>query len=287
MKKITVLLVTTILSAALSSCGGKGEANRKADSRDQGKVLATVNGVPITEYDLKQLSRRVVHGEQVKPESSPVALETLVRNELVYQQALELGLDMNPEYRKKLNDIEAQVREFQRQQMEALFRDYVRSKAAVADSEAQDYFNRNSGKLQTTFHIWQIYYKGGEAEIVKAHKDIKSGIPFEKVAARRFPGLPRNMKAPWDLGYLHWSQIPPSWQDAIARLEPGQVSDIIKGPGERFWVIKLVGKTADPKITFATEKERIVEFLKARKADELQASMLARMRSKSKIAFPK
>ncbi len=287
MKKITVLLVATILLAALSSCGGNGEANRKAEGDVQGKVLATVNGVPITEYDLRQVSRRVVHGEQVRPESSQVALETLVRNELVYQQALELGLDKNPEYRKKVNDIEAQVRELQRQQMDALFREYVKGKATVTESEAQEYFDKNSGRLQTTFHIWQIYYKGGEAEIAKAHKDIKSGIPFEKVAARRFPGLPKGMKAPWDLGYLHWSQIPPSWQDAIARLEPGQVSDIIRGPGERFWVIKLVGKAADPKITFATEKERIVEFLKTRKAEELHASMLARMRSKSKIAFPK
>jgi len=94
------------------------------------------------------------------------------------------------------------------------------------------------------------------------------------------------MKAPWDLGYLRWSQIPPFWQESIDRLKPGQVSDIIKGPNERFWVIKLIDRSEDPDITFATEKENIVETLRRRKADELSEAMLDRMRTRSKIVFP-
>lgn len=280
-------MVAALLAASLFSCGEKREANRQTDSHVQGKVLATVNGVPITEYDMKQILRRVPHGEKASPEPSQTMLETLVRNELIYQQSLELGLDKNEEYRKKLNEVEAQVREFQRQDMATLYRQYVISKATVTDSEAQEYFNKNSRRIQTTFHVWQIFYRGDEAEITKAYKDIKSGIPFEKVAARRFPKLPKGMQAPWDLGYLYWFQIPPSWQGAIDRLEPGQVSDIIKGPGGRFWVIKLVNKAVDPKITFAMQKERIVEALKTQKADALYDSMLGEMRKKSKIAYSK
>jgi hypothetical protein len=95
------------------------------------------------------------------------------------------------------------------------------------------------------------------------------------------------MKAPWDLGFLHWSQIPPPWQGVIDRLEVEQVSDIIKGPNDRFWVIKLVNKTVDPKITFATEKERIIEILRQQKTDELYENMLNEMRAKAKIFFQK
>lgn len=287
MKKISYRLMAVFLAAALFSCGEKREANRKADGDVQGKILATVNGVPITEYDMRQILRRVPHGEKASSEPSQAVLETLVRNELVYQKSLELGLDKNKEYRKKLGEVEAQVREFQRQEMSTLYREYVRSKATVTDSEAQQYFNKNSKNIQTKFHVWQIYYKGGEADIAKAYKDVKGGTPFEKVAARRFPKLPKGMAAPWDLGYLHWSQIPPYWQGSIDRLEPGQVSDIIKGPGERFWVIKLVNKAVDPKITFATEKERIVEALKNQKAGELYDSMLNETRKKSKVTFQK
>jgi len=280
-------MIAVVLTAALFSCGDKREANPNSDSDVQGRILATVNGVPITEYDVKQIMRRVPHGEKANPEPTQTVLETLVRNELIYQQSLELGLDKNPQYRAKLAEVEAQLRAFQRQEMSPLYREYVRSKATVTDSEAQEYFKKNSKHIQTKFHVWQIYYRGGEAEITKAYKDLKSGISFEKVAAKRFPNLPKGMKAPWDLGYLYWSQIPPFWQASIDRLEPGQVSDIIKGPGERFWVIKLVNKVVDPKITFAAEKEKIVEVLKNQKADALYDSMLSEMRKKSKITFSK
>jgi len=286
LKKIRVPLIAVFLVATLFSCGEKREAARKTDNDVQGKVLATVNGVPITEEDVKRGLKRVVHGEKVHPEATRNILETLVRNELVYQQSLELGLDKNPEYRRKVNEVEAQLRTFKRQEMATLHREYIKSKAVVTDSEAREYFEKNSNRIQTKFHVWQIYYRGEEARIAEDYKDLKSGISFEKVASRRFPNLPKGMKAPWDLGYLYWSQIPPPWQGIIDRLEPGQVSDIIKGPNERFWVIKLVDKMVDPNITFDTEKGKMVEVLQKQKADELYETMLSQMRTKSKITFP-
>ena len=287
MKKIGVPLIAVFLMASLLSCTGKKEPNQKTDSDALGKILATVNGVPITEYDVNLNLKRVVHGEKVPPEATQNILQNLVRNELIYQQTMELGLDNNQEYRRKLSEAEAQLRDYKRKEISPLYREYIKNKAVVTDSEAKEYFDKNSKKIQTKVHLGQIYYRGEEAKIAEDYKDLKSGKSFEKVALRRFPNLPKGMKAPWDLGYLYWSQIPASWQDSIDRLKPGQVSDIIKGPNERFWLIKLVDRTVDPNITFATEKERIVEVLRKQKADELSETMLSQMREKSKIVFPK
>lgn len=287
MKKIMVPLIAVFLMTSLFSCAEKREADRKADGDVQGKILATVNGVPITENDVKQSMKRVAHGEKATPEATQNVLQVLVRNELIYQQSIELGLEKNPEYRKKLDEVEAQLREYKKQEMSALYKEYIKNKAVVTDSEAKEYFEKNSKRIQTKVHIGQIYYKGEEARIAEDYKDLKSGKSFEKVASRRFPELPKGMNAPWDLGYLYWSQIPAFWQGSIDRLEPGQTSDIIKGPNERFWVIKVVDKSVDPKITFATEKEKIVEFLRKQKIDELSETMLSQMRTKSKIIFPK
>lgn len=272
---------------SLVSCTEKREAKEKTGSDLHGKVLATVNGVPITENDVKRSLRRVAHGETLNPEATQNILQTLVRNELIYQQSLELGLDKNPEYRKKLFEAEAQLRDYQKQEMFTLYREHIRDKAVVTDSEAREYFEKNSKRIQTKYHVWQIYYKGEGNRIAEDHKDLKSGKPFEKVASRRFPNLPKEMKAPWDLGNLYWSQIPESWQGSIDRLDPGQVSDIMKGPNDRFWVIKLVDKAVDPKITFDTEKGKIVEVLQKQKADALYDTMLGQMRAKSKIIYPK
>lgn len=287
MKKIIVPLIAVFLMASLFSCAEKREADRKADGDGQGKILATVNGVPITENDVKQGIKRVAHGEKATPEATQNVLQVLVRNELIYQQSIELGLEKNPEYRRKLDEVEAQLREYKRQEMSGLYKEYIKNKAAVTDSEAKEYFEKNSKRIQTKVHIGQIYYKGEEARIAEDYKDLKSGKSFEKVASRRFPELPKGMNPPWDLGYLYWSQIPAFWQASIDRLAPGQTSDIIKGPNERFWVIKVVDKSVDPNITFATEKEKIVEFLRKQKSDELSETMLSQMRTKSKIIFPK
>ena len=273
--------------ATLFSCAGKKEASQKTDGDVQGKILATVNGVPITEYDVDLNVKRVVHGEKVTPEATHNVLQVLVRNELIYQQSLELGIDNNQEYRRKLYEAEAQFRDYKRKEISPLYREYIKNKAVVTDSEAKEYFEKNAKRIQTMLHIGQIYYRGEEARIAEDYKELKSGKSFEKVASRRFPNLPKGMKAPWDLGYLRWSQIPPFWQDGIDRLKPGQVSDIIKGPNERFWVIKLIDSTVDPNITFATEKENIVEILRRQKTDELSEAMLDQMRKKSKIIFPK
>ena len=100
--------------ASLFSCAEKKEANPKTDSDVQGKILATVNGVPITEYDVNLNLKRVVHGEKVTPEATQNILQTLVRNELIYQQSLELGLDNNQEYRRKIYEADAQLRDYKR-----------------------------------------------------------------------------------------------------------------------------------------------------------------------------
>ena len=275
--------------ASLASCGEKREANQKPAPAPDGqvKILATVNGAPITENDVKQRLRRLGAGGGEDHAASPNVLQALVRDELIYQKAVQLGLDRKPEYRRKLDDIEAQLRAFQRQEMSSLYHGYVLEKSGVTDSEARDYFEKNAKTIQTRFHVMQIFYKGKHHEIVKDHEALKKGMPFEKVASRRFAGLPENIKAPWDLGLISWNQMPKYWQGIVDRLEPGQVTDIIKGENERFWLIKLVGKTVDPKVTFATEKEKIIEILRQRKADALFSSMMDEMKEKAKIDYAK
>lgn len=289
MKKLTILLIALVLTASLSSCGKSREASQKTDVDVQAKVLATVNDVPITEYDLKQILKRIPSGMGAMHQGTDRnVLQTLVRDELIYQKGLELGLDKNQAYRLKLAEVEAQIRALKRQEMSALYLRHLNSKVEVTDAEAQAYFTKNAQKIQTKFHVMEIFYRGNETGIAKAHQDLKNGVPFEKVAARQFPpNLPANMKAPWDLGELHWSQIPEPWQSVLDRLAPGQVSEVIKGPKDRFWVIKLVKKTVNPQIAFATEKERITEILRQQKAEALYNSMLAEMKEKAKIVYPK
>ena len=280
-----VLLVAFVSVASLGSCS-RPEPNR--DTAGHAKVLATVNGAPITDLDLELLRSRSAQAGGAPGHDVPVTvLQTLVRDELVYQKAVQLGLDQEPGYRGKVDALRAQLRAVERQEISGLFRNYVRQRAAVTDAEARDYFEKNAAFIQTRFHVLQILRRGNDPEIARDREDVKGGKPFEEVAARRFPGLPQGMKPPWDLGELAWNQIPRPWRGILDRLEPGQVSDVIQGPNERFWIIKLAGKTVDPGITFSSEKDRIVELLREEKANELYDEMLAEMKAKATIVYSK
>jgi hypothetical protein len=124
--------------------------------------------------------------------------------------------------------------------MSTLYREYISSKAVVTDSEAQEYFEKDSKRIRKGFEQYSI-----------DHKERKRGIPFEKVASKRFPRLPKDMKAPWDN-----------------------------------WVIELVDKKVDPQIAFASERGKIAEILQKHKSDELHETMLRRMRANPNIVFP-
>ena len=282
MRTPTILFVAVVWAAA--ACGREGGPGPKRAIAGQAKVLATVNGVPITEDDLTQRSKSALAGAH---ELSGNVLQTIVRDELIYQKAVELGLDGEEEYRHKLDALEAQLRAFRRREMSALYRRHVQQQAAVTDPEARAYFDKNASSIQTRFHVLQLFYRGKYQEVVKDQADLKSGTPFAEVASRRLAGVPISGKPPWDLGEMSWFQMPPPWRGIVDRLEPGQVSEIIKGENDRFWVIALAGKRIDPAITFATERERIVEGLRQQKADALYDTMLAEMKQKAKIVYSK
>lgn len=285
MRTTTIHSFAFIALASLVACGERRGPPPKPAAPAQEKVLATVNGVPITERDVNQRSRMAVTGGGPAHEPSPNVLQTVVRDELISQKAVQLGLDQDPGYRQRVGELEAQLRAFRRQELSALYRGYVQGHAVVGDADVQAYFERNAPLIQTKLHVLQIFYKGNRTEILKDQEDIRSGMPFEEVAARRFPALPAGMKAPWDLGELRWHQLPPSWRGIVDRLAPGQVSGVIEGENGRSWLVKLVSRTTDPGITVSTERERIVDALRQQKATELYDRMLDDLKARSSIAY--
>jgi peptidyl-prolyl cis-trans isomerase C len=278
----TSLVLVLVSTAALAGCGER----RKPKPAEQAaaKVVATVNGVALTDRDLEHRARGALTAGAPGHEAAAAnVLETLVRDELVYQKAVQLGLDRDEDYRRRLEDLEAQVRTFKRQQLGLMLRTWAQEQAVVTDAEARAWFEKNGEAARTAFHVLQILRKGDYPEIAREQQEVKDGTPFEQVAAKRFPGLPESMKAPWDLGELHWTQLPDAWRGIVDRLEPGQVSEVIKGEHDRYWLVKLAGRRIDPAITFETEKDRIVAALRQQKANALYDALLAEARAKARI----
>lgn len=247
-------------------------------------VLATVNGTPIREADVSFTLSRRGHDPEIPPEHRKDVLEAIIRRELIYQRAVELGLDANPSYQEKLRRMEAQLNAFKRNELSELFWREMAARTVISEAEAKKYFVENAARIRTELHVWQILLRK-ESLIDQALNDLKQGISFEEVAGRRFPQLPKMGGDPWDLGYLRWKQVPEPWHSVVYDLKKGEVSGVIRGPNNRFWIIKLIDRRENPDITFDSIKATIMEVLKNAKIQELREQTDRDLRAKASIVY--
>lgn len=268
-------------SAATANQAAAARAGTSGATKD---ILATVNGTPISEIDVRYKLKNDSHTAEVTPRYRQNALEAIIREEIFSQKAVELGLGTDPAYQEKLRQMEAQLNAFKRRELTELF--FRREgQTIVSETEAEKYFAQNAARIRTELHVWQILQKGEEGPIEQALRDIKNGTPFEEVAARRFPKLPDTAQRPWDLGYLRWQQVPAPWQKVIYGLKKGEVSGIIRGPGKRFWIIKLIDTRDNRDVTFASLKPIIMEVLKGEKTEQLREKVERDLRNNSRIVY--
>jgi parvulin-like peptidyl-prolyl isomerase len=252
------------------------------------KVLATVNGVPITEEEVRyasagmgshEMGRRAVNEKDV--------LEAIIQQELIYQRAIKLGLDADPTYQRDLRKLDVEVKAFKRRMLSRIFlgREIPR-RAQVSDAEARKYYEKNATRLRTEFKLWQIL-KRNKDQIDQVLKDLARGERFEDVAGKGLPKLPAGVNKPWDLGYLRWVQLPEPWREVVYALKPGQRSGIIQGPNNRFWIIKLIDRRENPAVSFENSKASISKRLRADKLQRLREEIGRELQQKAHITYAK
>ena len=290
-KRLSGNLSRPLLAAAFilflgAGCSGKTSSNAIAIPDAGPAAVAVVNGVPITEADVEIAMRRVQHSDSKSPETRKAVIENIVREELVRQAAVKNGYDNLPERREHSLKIFAAFMAAQRADMaDAFFSKQLAVKAKVSDEVIRKYFEAHGEELRAEFHLYQIMLKKDEAAIQAMKQELDSGTPFEEVAAKRFPDLPKSANRPWDLGYLRWSQLPAEWRGVVGKLQPGEVSDIIRGAGQRFWIVKLIAKRTNDKITPEGEKAIIEEILQREKLEELRTRSMDELRKSATITY--
>jgi len=285
------LLATVALlpSLACDRNPSTSTANRAAGTRSQpGKstedVLVTVNGTPIGEADVRFALSSGGHNKEVPPGHIKNVLEVIIRRELIYQRAVGLGLDANASYQEKLRRMEAQINAFKRKELSELFWREIGRRVEVSEAEANKYFAENAARIGTEVHVWQILRRK-EGLIEQVLNDLQHGTSFEEVARKLFPNLPKTAGEPWDLGYLRWKQVPKAWRNVVYDLKKGEVSGVIRGPNNRFWIIKLIDKREPPDITFESVKPTVMEILKNAKIEELREKTERDLRAKASIVY--
>jgi peptidyl-prolyl cis-trans isomerase C len=271
-----------------SGPAGSPSASAAPVASVESKVLASVNGVPITELDVQiRLRGPGSHGGPSSPVPTPAVVETVVREELLRQRALELGLDRDPTYKQKHDEMLGQLTAFERRELgELYYQNAIGNAPRLTDEDAKRYFDENASTIRAELHIEQILFRRDDAGARAALEEIKGGKSFEEVAAAKFPPqAAAGEKKPWDLGWMRWNQMPDQWWGVVFALKPGEVSNIILGGEARLWILKVVERRDNGSITFDEAKPRIMNALERKRSEETRAKSLQELRDKAKIVY--
>jgi len=249
-----------------------------------GKVLARVNGKPITTADVEFASRGTGnHHGQAIPADRKAVLDNIILQELISQRAAQLGIDADPAYQNELRRLEVEVNAFKRKKLAELLLQKNTQNIQVSDAEARAYFTANAAQFRTVYSLTQILRRD-EDLIQKDLRELKRGTPFDKVAAGQYSNLPTGMK-PWVLGDMRFTQLPTEWKSVVNGLKKGQYSGIIRGPNNRFWIIRLNDVREDKTVNFDSAKPMILDMLKAEQAQRQSEKLIQELRSKAKIIY--
>jgi parvulin-like peptidyl-prolyl isomerase len=247
--------------------------------------LARVGGHVLTRADVLHRIGEGRHGQELTPERERNVLDAIIEDELAYQRALELGLDDDPGYVEAVRRLQIQMDALAREELAGIFRrEEIERRAEVGDDEARQYFADHEQHLRTETHVWQILSKS-RSEIDGFRARLDAGESFESLAAEPMATHGMAGMRSWDLGYLHWAQIPEPWVAELQRLEVGQTGGIIEGPGGRFWIIRVVDRRISDSLTFEEIEPILVQQLQRDRVESLTDQTRRELREGADVEY--
>jgi peptidyl-prolyl cis-trans isomerase C len=238
----------------------------------ESKVLAKVDGVEITEEDVR------IAAEGLGPDLPPVGnaqrekvvVDFLIDLNVLSAAAEKAKIAEQPDFEKRMKIAS------QRTLMERfMFSEGAKNTDDASLAASYEEYAKAQPK-QTEVRARHILVKTeDEAKIVEAR--IKAGEDFAKLAGE-LSSDPESAKEGGDLGFFTKDRMVPEFGEAAFALEPGQVSGIVKSQFG-FHIIKLEEKRPVPGPTFDQVKEQWKQYVIRRAQQEL----VLRLRQSAKI----
>ena len=280
------LLLAAAASLGIGSCGDVPDANR---------VVATVNGKPIT------YGQFVHELERSRGAAALMDLidEILIRTEAerrkltLTQQEKDAGLERAAARVGSMRDLEIQLQrrgipmEAYRRQIETdlLLDKIALQETKVSDEEVLAYYKSHRDEFKRGPRVkarMMLFKDKSSAEaVLDALKD--PGADFAGLASSLSEDDATKANG-GDMGYFERNDYAPAISDAAFKLKPGQISGLIEGPDG--WVILKVEdrKPAGP-LPFAEVKEQIRQRLVHDKQQQVRDQWLLAARKKAKLTI--
>jgi len=203
--------------------GKKAQATKKTEPESW---VARVNDKYITLEDFNKRWNSIPFQFKYQyglfgPEGKEKVLDTLIKNELLYQEAVKKGIDRREEIKQRIEDLRRQViaEELLREEMQGM---------EASDSEALDYYNRNKEEFgePEKVRVRHILVKA-ETEANEVLEKLKKGQDFAKLA-QEYSIDPGTKDKGGELGFFPRGQMVPEFEEAAFKLKVGELSEPVK-----------------------------------------------------------
>lgn len=254
MKKV---IIAVLLVVFVFGCNKKATSQESTTtSAKKGDVVVEVGDVKLTEEDVKEELAAIP--PQLQPyvatkEGKKEFIESLVKRELLYQEAKAKGIENSEKVKKDLEKIKKRLL------VDAFLRESIASDVKVDDNTLKEFYKKNEKKFvePEKTHTKHILVKDKKLADEIAEKLKKSPDSFEKLAAEH--SIDSSGKNGGDIGAHEKGTLVPEYEAAMEKLKkPGDISPVVKSQFG-YHIIKLVSrdKSAAPK--FEDIKDEVKE----------------------------
>lgn len=245
-----------------------------APATAEDKVVATINGKPITDADLAVADSEIGGdmGSMPADQKRMSLVEFLIDNQLFAEAAEESKLDQGP-------DFESRLAYLKRRALRELYFDKI-IKGAVSDADARKLYDEQVQKLKPEEEAQASHILvATEAEAKDLREKLKNGGDFAALAKEHSKD-PGSKDTGGDLGFFTRGQMVPQFEEAVFSMNKGDVSDPVQT--QFGWhLIKLVDKRTKAPPAFEVVKDRILQSMLLQKASTTAVDL----RSKAKIEY--
>lgn len=272
----TKCIAVALCSVALFAC--QGTPGSSTATKQEGQVLAEVNGKKITSGDFSREVKNLpeyLRAMATTPQGRKEMLDTMVIRELILQKASKDGLDKGPEIEEKLQELKKRLI------VEAFLKKKVETDAQISDAELKKFYDQNIDKFKAGEQIRasHILVKT-EQQAKEILAQLKGGAAFEELARKN--SVDSSSAKGGDLGWFGKGAMVPVFERAALALKEGQVSDVVKSDFG-FHIIKLTGKRPAGTRPFDEVKDQIKAALMPSKQQEIFQKIKDELKKSAKI----
>jgi len=259
---LSALLIASVF--AFSGCGN-----------EKSKPLATIDGKAITVGDFeKRVSKMPAYYKTLASQRKKDFLDDMINEQLIYKEALKRGINREPEVKELLDEAKRKILIAKLMEVEV-------KKSAVTEDKIKEFYQIHKDDFVTPLKLRASHIMvDTEAEANEVLQKLKEGGDFAQLA-KQYSKDPSKDRG-GDIGYFIKGQLMPELEEICFKLQPGQISDIIKTKFG-YHIIKLTDRIEPRTVEISEVRDAIEKELKDMAQQRTLNDLVKNLRSKAHV----